>query len=282
MKTPCDETINKKTEDYIEITILGCGSSGGVPRAGLKSWGVCDPENPKNRRRRCSLFIKRKNNNGETTVLIDTSPDLREQLISENIHKVDAVFYTHMHADHIHGIDDIRPLVIDQNSQPIPAYASQETMEALKLRFDYCFETPVNSNYPPIMTMTSIDEGEQIIISGEGGDLSLVPYWVEHGEIRAYGYRIHSVAYIPDVHLVPLKAFNYLKDLDLLILDALRDTPHPSHFSVSDALALIERVKPRQAILTNLNNDLDYNELASRLPHTITPAFDGMNFISSP
>ncbi|MDR1827375.1 MAG: MBL fold metallo-hydrolase [Methylobacteriaceae bacterium] len=257
------------------VTVLGCGSSGGVPRVGPIGWAVCDPDNPKNRRRRCSILVTRKGEGGETRVLVDTGPDLREQLLSENIQALDAVFYTHQHADHIHGIDDLRPLV-QATGKRLQVYANPATNQALHTRFAYCFETPYGSEYPPILDVTVIEEESRTTVTGAGGAITFVPFYVVHGDVNAFGYRIGTTAYLPDVHDIPDIAMSYLKNLDILFIDALRDKPHISHFSLDDALELIGRMKPKRAILTNLSQDLDYADLLSRLPEHIVPAYDGM------
>jgi phosphoribosyl 1,2-cyclic phosphate phosphodiesterase len=258
----------------LRLTILGCGSSGGVPRVGA-GWGACDPTNVKNRRRRCSILVERIGQDGATSVLVDTSPDLREQLLDADVKRLDAVLFTHEHADHLHGIDDLRPLVIAMRRR-IPVYASRMTSELLMIRFGYCFETPPGSGYPPILEGHRLDHGRETAIAGSGGDVRVVPFRMIHGDIDTFGFRFGNVAYAPDVSEIPASSMAYFEGLEVLILDALRYTPHPTHFSVSEALALIEKVKPKRAILTNLHTDLDYETLHSKLPSHIEPAYDGM------
>jgi len=258
----------------LTLRILGCGSSGGVPRVGY-GWGACDPADPRNRRRRCSVLVERREAGGTTRVLVDTSPDLREQLLDAEVQRLDAVLFTHAHADHTHGIDDLRPLVIQMRAR-IPVYADAITRALLTARFGYCFETPPGSAYPPILDLRALDEGSETAVAGEGGRLSAEALPVEHGNEAALGFRFGPAAYMPDVSLIPEGVEARLHGLDLLIIDALRETPHPTHFSVSDALALIERVRPRRAVLTNLHTDLDYASLARRLPSGVTPAHDGL------
>jgi phosphoribosyl 1,2-cyclic phosphate phosphodiesterase len=258
----------------LTITILGCGSSGGVPRPAL-GWGVCDPANPKNRRRRCSLLLERRSAEGVTRVLIDTSPDLREQLLATNVDHLDAVFLTHEHADQTHGIDDLRGVVMHMRRR-IPLYLNHSTAHDIITRFRYCFESPPGSGYPPILDRCSIEAGEQQTITGKGGALALTAFLVQHGNIPALGYRIGNVAYTPDLHDIPEHSLSALHGLDLWIVDALRYTQHPTHFSVEDALRWIRRVKPRRAILTNMHSDLDYEVLRGQLPEGVVPAFDGM------
>ncbi|GJD32681.1 hypothetical protein PMNALOAF_3958 [Methylobacterium adhaesivum] len=259
----------------LTLTILGCGSSGGVPRVAY-GWGACDPAEPKNRRRRCSLLVERTGPEGDTGVLVDTSPDLREQLIGAGVRSLDAVLFTHAHADHTHGIDDVRPLVL-QMRRRIPVYADAHTRALLERRFGYCFATPPGSEYPPILDMNSLMAGETVAVGGAGGAVTALPFAMEHGNEAALGFRFGPAAYAPDVSLMPEAAQAHLHDLDLLIIDALRETPHPTHYSVSDALALIETVRPRRAVLTNLHTDLDYATLARKLPAHVVPAYDGLS-----
>ena len=259
----------------LTLRILGCGSSGGVPRVG-SGWGVCDPTNPRNRRRRCSLLVERAEGAGRTTILVDTSPDLREQLLDADVRHLDGVVYTHAHADHTHGIDDLRPLVIKMRAR-IPVYADALTRAPLIARFGYCFETPPGSAYPPILDLHDLPADEIVALTGRGGTIQVEALPVEHGSEAALGFRFGPAAYVPDVNLMPDATRARLHNLDLLIIDALRDTPHPTHYTVTEALALIAAVQPRRAVLTNLHTELDYAELAGRLPPGIVPAHDGLN-----
>ena len=256
------------------IVILGCGSSSGVPRPAL-GWGVCDPNNPRNRRRRCSILVEKTSGQGTTRVLIDTSPDLREQLIDANVDHLDAVFLTHEHADQTHGIDDLRSVVMHQRSR-IPVYLNQSTSKDILLRFGYCFKTPPGSSYPPILDYKPIEAGESKTISGKGGDLSFAPFLVQHGDIPSLGYLIGNVAYLPDVSDIPAESVRALENLDLWIIDGLRYKPHYSHFHVDKALGWIIRMKPRRAIITNMHSDIDYETLRKQLPNGVVPGFDGM------
>jgi phosphoribosyl 1,2-cyclic phosphate phosphodiesterase len=258
----------------LSFTILGCGSSGGVPRVGL-GWGACNPRNPKNRRRRCSLLIERVNAHGRTTVLIDTSPDLREQLLDAGVTSLDGVLFSHEHADHTHGVDDLRPLAIAQRRR-IDVYLDEPTSRAMHARFGYCFMTPPGSGYPPILDEHRLVPGEPVTLTGKGGPVAVLPFLQDHGDIPSLGFRIGPVAYSSDLVDLPAESIAALAGLDLWIVDALRDAPHPSHFSVGDALAWIERIKPNRAVLTNLHSDLDYEALRARLPPGVEPAYDGM------
>jgi phosphoribosyl 1,2-cyclic phosphate phosphodiesterase len=258
----------------LTLTILGCGSSAGVPRPAL-GWGACDPNNPKNRRRRCSLLAERTGDHGVTRVVIDTSPDLREQLIDADVDHIDAVFLTHEHADQTHGIDDLRSVVLHQRKR-IPVYLNQSTANHILLRFSYCFVSPPESDYPPILDSHLIQAGESLAIEGKGGALTLSAFIVQHGNIPALGYRIGDAAYTPDVNDIPPASWPFLQNLDLWIIDGLRYAGHPSHFSVNDALSWIDRFKPGRAVITNMHSDLDYEVLRQSLPPNVVPAHDGM------
>jgi phosphoribosyl 1,2-cyclic phosphate phosphodiesterase len=258
----------------LTLTILGCGSSAGVPRPAF-GWGRCDPNNPKNRRRRCSLLAERKSGEGITRVVIDTSPDLREQLIDAEVDHLDAVFLTHEHADQTHGIDDLRSVVLHQRRR-IPVYLNESTAKDVMHRFSYCFVSPVGSDYPPILTQHAIEAGGSETIAGKGGAIRLSAFLVQHGNIPALGYRIGNAAYTPDLSNIPEASWGALEGLDLWIVDGLRYAPHPSHFSVSDALAWIDRFKPKRAVITNMHSDLDYEVLRQSLPDNVIPAYDGM------
>ncbi len=258
----------------LTITILGCGSSSGVPRVG-QGWGECDPLNPRNRRRRCSILVERRGPQGITSVLVDTSPDLREQLLDAEVSHLDAVLFTHAHADHTHGIDDLRPLFL-MNGKRIDAYGDRDTLDALKKRFGYCFETPQGSSYPPILRAHMFQHGEPIAIEGAGGVIQTMPFLQHHGDIDSFGFRFDGVAYSSDVNGAPEDSLLLLEGLDVWIIDALRFRPHPSHFCVQDALDHIARMKPRRSVLTNLHTDLDYETLRQMLPKDIKPAYDGM------
>ncbi|MEP4194214.1 MAG: MBL fold metallo-hydrolase [Aliishimia sp.] len=258
--------------DTMRLTVLGCGSSGGVPRLG-GHWGDCDPENPKNTRRRCSVLVERLGSDGTTSVLIDTSPDMRHQLLGTQTARLDGVVYTHSHADHVHGIDDLRMIVINMRAR-LPVWADGPTQQALFDRFAYAFVQPEGSPYPPILDMKTIDGAFEI--DGPGGVIPFLPFEVAHGAIDALGFRIGNLAYLPDVSTIHDNVWPLLEGLDVWIVDALRRDPHPTHSHLSQTLEWIERVKPKRGVLTNMHIDLDYDTIAAETPSDVTPAFDGM------
>ncbi len=262
----------------LTFRILGCGSSPGVPRIG-GDWGVCNPLDPRNRRRRASMLVTRRDaaTGATTRVLIDTGPDMREQMLDAGIDWVDGVVYTHPHADHIHGIDDLRSFVINRH-RLVDIYADDSTYARLLQAFDYCFITPPGSSYPPILRRHMIEAGRAFTIDGPGGPIELLPFTQVHGEIQSLGFRIGDVAYSSDVSALDDRATPYLSGLKVWILDALRYKPHPSHFSVEEAVSWIDRMQPSRAILTHMHIDLDYAELAAKLRAGIEPAFDGLEF----
>lgn len=206
-------------------------------------------------------------------MLIDTSPDLRNQLLSADVGRLDAVVYTHNHADHVHGIDDLRMVVFNMRER-LPVWADAATQEALFDRFSYAFVQPKGSVYPPILNMNLI-EGD-VTVEGEGGSITLVPFSVDHGPIDSLGFRIGNVAYLPDVSEIHETSWPALENLDCWIVDALRRAPHPTHAHLEKTLQWIERAAPKRAVLTNMHNDLDYAQVDAETPDHITPAYDGM------
>ncbi|MNH49307.1 putative hydrolase [compost metagenome] len=256
----------------LEIVILGCGSSGGVPR-GDGDWGDCDPGEPRNRRTRCSMLARRHGPDGSTSVLIDTSPDLRQQALAAEIRHVDAVLYTHDHADQTHGIDDLRVFAIHARRR-IQAWMDPATHHALTTRFDYIFES--HHGYPAILEAQRIPpHGEAWDVDGAGGAIPVVTFDQAHGPIRSVGYRLGPVAYSSDVSDLDEAALEAVRGADLWIIDALRYTPHPTHAHVDKALDWIARAGAKRAVLTNLHIDLDYNALSASLPDNVEVAFDG-------
>jgi phosphoribosyl 1,2-cyclic phosphate phosphodiesterase len=261
----------------LNFTILGCGSSMGVPRVAL-GWGLCDPTNPKNRRRRCALLIERAQGLGKVTrALIDCTPDLREQLLDAEVDWLDGVLITHEHADHTHGIDDLRPLFVHKRRR-LDIWLDEPTSRALRARFGYCFQTPPGSEYPPILTEHRLTAGQPVTIDGQGGPIEVMPVLQNHGDIASLGFRIGDVAYSADIKGLPAESLPLMTGLHVWIVDALRKSPHPSHFNLDEALAWIARIQPERAILTNLHTDMDYAELRAALPPNVEPGFDRMRF----
>jgi len=260
------------------FTILGCASSPGVPRI-TGDWGACDPHEPRNRRTRAAFLVEQiGENGGRTTIAIDTGPDFREQMIAAGVRNIDAVFYTHPHADHIHGIDDLRGFALSTRNQ-VPIYAELTTLDRLFEAFRYCFETPDGSAYPPIISANEIDvAGGPITIEGEGGRVSLEPLTQIHGDITSLGYRIGDVAYCCDVSDFPAATVARLCGLDILVIDALQYQSHPSHLSLSEALEWIGKLGPRHAYLTHMHTPLDYRTVKAATPANVEPAFDGLSF----
>ena len=263
------------------VRILGCGSSGGVPRIGEggPNWGVCDPANPRNRRTRCSILVTRKAPDGETRVLVDTSPDMREQLLSANVGRLDSVLITHDHADQLHGLDDLRVVTMNMKRK-LDLWSDRRGLEGVRAKFNYCFETPPGSDYPPILNAREIAEPfAPFEISGAGGPIPLLAFGQNHGRIRSLGFRFGPLAYSPDVDGLDEAAFATLAGVEYWIVDALRITPHPSHAHLARTLEWIARVKPKRAILTNMHVDMDYDTLIRDLPPGVEPAYDGMTLV---
>lgn len=273
----------------LRIIILGCGSSAGVPRLGgpegRGDWGDCDPAEPRNRRRRCSILVQRAHDEtgwdsgNLTTLLIDTSPDMREQLLSAHIGRLDAVAYTHDHADQSHGIDDLRALVLIQRAR-VPVYYSPKTSPALTKRFEYCFKDNPYTGYPAILDGLELTAGEEIMISGPSGNIPLMPVSLGHGPVPSLGFRVgrgdESAVYSPDADVIPDAAWPLIEGAGIWIVDALRYRPHPSHAHLERSLEWLNRAGVKMGILTNLHIDLDYRTLKKETPAHVTPAFDGM------
>ena len=256
----------------LSVTILGCGSSGGVPRIGGR-WGACDPNNPKNRRRRCAILVERFGDEGSTRVLVDTGPDLREQLLDAHVATLDAVLYTHGHADHVHGLDDLRQVVFNRRAR-LPVWAPAETAAQLRERFAYAFVGDPDEFYPPILDLHEIDG--PVRIEGAGGTITAQPFRVMHGPIEALGFRFGPVAYLPDVSAMTDEAWAAVQDLDCWIVDALRYEPHGTHSHLAQTLQWIERAAPASAVITNMHVDLDYDRVAAETPAHVMPAHDGL------
>lgn len=259
-------------------TILGCASSPGVPRIN-GDWGACDPNNPRNRRTRAAFLVEQFSpDGGSTTVVVDTGPDFREQMIAARVQHVDAVLYSHPHADHLHGIDDLRGYFHIQKER-IPIYADNWTMERIRAGFGYCLETPAGGNYPPIVEPRLIESlVEPIVVTGAGGPIEVLAHRQVHGEIHSLGFRFGNVGYCSDVSDFPEETVRRLEGLDLLVIDALQYHHHPSHFSLDQALEWIERLQPRQAYLTHMHTPMDYDVVNAATPEHVQPAYDGLSF----
>jgi len=253
----------------MKFIILGCGSSMGVPRPD-GYFGNCNPKNKKNYRTRCSALIKTDLEN----VLIDTSPDLRHQMLSQNIKKIDKVFYSHMHADQTHGINDLRSFFIS-NKKPINVFADTTTSKYLKKNFSYCFDT-YSREYPAILKLNKISK--RLFIKDRKKNILIKPITVLHGNVNSICYIIDKkLAYISDVSKIFNKDYKYFKNLKYLILDCLWYRNHPSHFNLEKSLEIIKKFSPKRAILTNLHTDIDYNQIRKVLPKNTVPAYDGLS-----
>ncbi len=251
----------------MKVTVLGSGTSSGVPRLpGL--WGACDPDNPKNRRRRASLLVQ----SATTHLVIDCGPDFRAQLLDHPIPRLDAVLLTHDHADHAHGLDDIRGFAKYQKER-IPIHAAAETLAVVTRRFDYAFAG--GNGYPPIVEAREIRPFEPFRI----GDLDIVAFRQLHGPVESLGFRIGPLAYSTDVKALPEESFKVLKGVSLWVVDALREREHPTHASLSETLSWIARVRPQHAWLTHLSEEMDYETLRAKLPAGVEPAHDGLSMI---
>ena len=254
----------------LKFTILGCGSSLGIPRID-GYYGNCDPNNNKNNRSRCSGIIKSKNLN----ILIDTSPDIKSQLLKNKIKNIDKVFYTHYHADQSHGINELRVFAL-KNKKKIPVYADQVTKNYLKKTFNYCFKS--FKNYPSIMDAKTLKNKH--VFKDSNNMISIRSIKVQHGSINSICYIINNkCAYAPDVNKIEHKDLKYLKNLKYFIVDCLRYSFHPTHFNLDDVLKLIRTIKPKKVILTNLSNEIDFNEIKKKLPKNVIPAHDGLTIL---
>lgn len=250
----------------MKLRILGCGTSGGVPRLGNR-WGDCDPDEPRNRRSRVSLLVEEAGHR----ILIDTSPDMRQQLLSADVDALDAVFWTHDHADHTHGLDDLRGVMQLRQGVPVPCYGRADTIEILRQRFRYAFEGA--GGYPATIDARVIEGPVHV------GPLTVVPFRQHHGPIESLGFRIGAAAYSTDVNGFPEESHPVLSGLSVWIVDALRHAPHPTHAHLAMTLGWIERFKPKHALLTHMDIDMDYQTLIKTLPEGVEPAYDGMEIV---
>jgi phosphoribosyl 1,2-cyclic phosphate phosphodiesterase len=260
----------------LKVTILGSGSSGGVPRIGgadgAGEWGACDPGEPKNRRRRCSILVER----GATQVLVDCSPDMREQLIDARVRTLDGVLITHDHADQSHGIDDLR-MIAQNMMRRVDVYAAEETLRVLTQRFGYCFKGNEVGAYPAILEGHTLTRPfKEFSINGKGGPIPVLAFDQDHGTMISQGFRFGPIAYSSDVVGLDEAAFTALAGVECWIVDALRFRPHPTHAHLEKTLSWVDRVRPKRAILTNLHIDMDFRSLARALPAGVEPAYDGL------
>lgn len=250
----------------MRAVILGCGTSGGVPRIG-GDWGACDPTEPRNRRRRCSILVQ----DGDSTLLVDTSPDLRMQLLDARVDRIDGVIWTHEHADQAHGIDDLRPLALRRRAA-LDGWLDRRTFDILGTRFDYIFKAPPGSFYPAIVRPHLYDFGTPFHVGG----IEVMPFRQDHGGGPSAGLRFGPIGYSNDVVALDDAAFAALEGVEIWIVDAMRYRPHPTHAHLDLTLEWIRRLRPRRAILTNMHVDLDYRTLCKDLPEGVEPAHDGM------
>lgn len=252
----------------MRVTILGCGTSGGVPRVGGKGgkgeWGAANPADPRNRRRRCSILVQARGK----TLLVDTSPDLRAQLLDARVERVDAVLWTHEHADQVHGIDDLRPYALRQG--PIESWADRRTHEIILRRFRYCFEAEDHGFYNPIYQHHEVDG------PFEAAGVPVAPFAQDHGTTASLGFRFGPIAYANDVVALSEQSFDVMAGIEVLIVDAMRFRPHPTHAHLDRALEWIERLRPERAFLTNLHVDMDYAEVDRLTPPHVQPCHDGL------
>ena len=262
----------------MKITILGCGTSSGVPQLD-NGWGQCDPNNPKNYRMRCSAYIETTNKNGDDVAfLVDTGPDLRAQILQHNIQKIDAILYTHPHSDHLHGIDEIRWVNMMMN-QDMPAYMDENTHKNLAERFSYCLDGKAlirddGSRFygRPVLECHVLDYNQNVTV--EGVDMTTI--YMDHGLTDAMGWRIGDFAYCTDVWQFSDESFDLLHGVQYWVIDCLREREHPTHAHLDRVLDWVDKLKPKQVYLTHLNNEMDYEIINNKTPQNVEPAYDGL------
>lgn len=254
------------TPEKLEITILGSGTSTGIPVVGCRC-AVCRSSDPRNHRTRCSALI----GYGQYNILIDTATDLRQQALREDICHIDAVLYTHSHADHMHGIDDLRGFNL-RSKDPIPLYGSPRTLERVRDNFSYIFADVEKPGYVPRLTLCPIESGFPLF------GLEIIPIPLNHGGMQAFGYRCGPFAYLTDCNGIPETSLPLLKGLQILVLDGLRFKPHNTHFNIPQAIQMAQTIGARQTILTHLSHEVDHPKHAPQLPEGIDFAYDGQKF----
>ncbi|WP_010297470.1 MBL fold metallo-hydrolase [Candidatus Odyssella thessalonicensis] len=249
----------------MKVTILGCGSSGGVPLI-TGEWGKCDPDNPKNRRTRASVHVAVE----DIDIVIDTGPDFRQQLLAHPISKLDAVLYTHSHADHIFGLDDLRPILFKQG-RATPIFADHATLRVLERTFGYALKPAASGPYQAFIEAHPF-EAKPFTIK----NVEIVPIKMDHTVMTSWGFRIHNFAYCTDFKRIEGQELEKLTNLDLLVIDCLMFEEHKTHLNFDEALSIIKSVQPKQAILTHMNHFMDYNAVLERCPEGVKPAYDGL------
>jgi phosphoribosyl 1,2-cyclic phosphate phosphodiesterase len=250
----------------MQLTVLGVGSSAGTPAIGCQC-GTCISDNPRNKRTRCSSMIRL--DSGEN-ILIDTGPDLRIQALREGITNIDAVLYTHTHADHLHGIDDLRGFC-QINRKQIPLYTYKDAVEHIKTKFGYALRDPCDFWDLPVLSINEVNAPFNLF------GTTITPIPVMHGRIQIFGYRIGNIAYMTDVSAIPDTSFSLLEDLDLLLIDCLRIEKHPTHINVEQSLDYISQIKAKQSVLIHMTHELEYEALTKKLPKNVSVGYDGMN-----
>lgn len=253
----------------MKVTLLGTGTSVGVPRIGC-SCPVCQSRDPRNKRLRCSVLLEYGRNAADAAILIDTTPDLRTQALRYGMNRLDAVLFTHGHADHLHGLDDVRCFCFDRN-QPLPCYGDKRTLDRIRRVFDYAFDSPYAHSLPQL-DLRRIDHFEPLNLIG----LRVQPITVMHGSLPVLAFRMGDFAYVTDCNAIPADSMDQLRDLDTLILDALRPKEHPTHFSVAQALEVVTELKPRRAYFTHVAHELDHHSTNQSLPAGVELAYDGL------
>lgn len=249
----------------MQLTMLGVGSSAGTPVVGCRC-ATCLSNDVRNKRTRCSSLITL--NSGEN-ILIDTGPDLRNQALRENINRVDAVLYTHTHADHLHGIDDLRAFCVLQRQQ-IPLYANAEAIAHISQKFGYTLREPCNFWEMPVLRVESIESPFKLF------GVTITPIPVMHGKSNIFGYRVYNIAYLTDVSTIPEKSFAFLENLDILLIDCLREAAHPTHINIEQSLAYISRINAKQSYLIHMTHEIEYASLTNKLPKDVFVGFDGL------